>query len=137
MRTDGVLMLLITIAGSVVVTGGIRNYAIHKQVLDVPNERGSHNVPISRDGGWAIVLVFFAAAAWAWSQRTVSESLFWAFWGGGGLEAAIGLWDDPHTRCFAIPRADGGEASPYVVATPRLSDGGWGTHDPGWGTVLA
>ncbi len=38
----------------------IRYYAQRKAIVDIPNERSSHETPTPRGGGLAIVLVFFA-----------------------------------------------------------------------------
>lgn len=41
---------------SLVLTGGLRRYALARSLMDVPNARSSHSVPTPRGGGVAIVL---------------------------------------------------------------------------------
>lgn len=41
---------------SVLLTGGVRTYAVRAHVLDLPNERSSHNQPTPRAGGLSIFL---------------------------------------------------------------------------------
>ena len=57
--------LLVILSGSAVLaallTLIIRRSALHKQLLDIPNDRSLHSVPTPRGGGAAIVLVFIAA----------------------------------------------------------------------------
>ena len=47
---------------SLVMTAGLRRYALARSVIDVPNARSSHTVPTPRGGGVAIVLTFLLAA---------------------------------------------------------------------------
>ena len=46
---------------STALTFQIRRFALHKQLLDIPNDRSLHSVPTPRGGGAAIVFVFIAA----------------------------------------------------------------------------
>ena len=39
------------------ITGAVRSYALRHEVLDVPNERSSHTIPVPRGGGLAITTV--------------------------------------------------------------------------------
>lgn len=74
-------------------TALVRRYGT-KKLLDVPNERSSHDRPVPRGGGAAIVLAFLAgAAALAW-QGSMPGTLPAALIVGGGLVAAVGFWDD-------------------------------------------
>ncbi|HCL3956030.1 TPA: glycosyl transferase, partial [Pseudomonas aeruginosa] len=43
---------------SLVLTGGLRRYALARSLMDVPNARSSHSVPTPRGGGVAIVMSF-------------------------------------------------------------------------------
>jgi len=43
---------------SLVLTYGIKEYALKKAILDVPNERSSHSIPTPRGGGLAIIITF-------------------------------------------------------------------------------
>ena len=57
--------LLVILSGSAVLaallTLIIRRSALHKQLLDIPNDRSLHSVPTPRGGGAAIVLVFITS----------------------------------------------------------------------------
>ena len=53
---------ILLLVGSTLLTGVIRHYALKRKVLDIPNQRSSHNVPTPRGGGLAIVLIFTCAA---------------------------------------------------------------------------
>ncbi|MDD0843125.1 glycosyltransferase family 4 protein [Pseudomonas sp. Gutcm_11s] len=76
------------------VTGGLRQYALHRNLLDVPNQRSSHSVPTPRGGGMAIVLSFLLALLVLWLCEWISASLAVALLGAGLLVALIGFLDD-------------------------------------------
>lgn len=75
-------------------TWAARGYALHRQLLDQPGERRSHQVATPRGGGMAIVAALLVAAGWAcwrWpgeGARIASAAI--AF----GLVAGVGWWDD-------------------------------------------
>lgn len=50
--------LIVVAVLSAVLTGLMRRYALSRQLLDRPNERSSHSVPVPRGGGVAIVVAF-------------------------------------------------------------------------------
>lgn len=75
-------------------TGQIRTYAIHKRVIDLPNERSSHHVPTPRGGGIAIAVTVIASLLSAAAAGWVNQSEALALAAGGALVAAIGLVDD-------------------------------------------
>lgn len=67
-------MLLVSILATAFVlalllTGLLRNYALRVRMLDIPNQRSSHNAPVPRGGGVAVVVASVAgtlALAWVW-----------------------------------------------------------------------
>ena len=63
------------------------------RLLDIPNQRSSHDRPVPRGGGIAIVVTFMAAAVAATFIANLDPSLLSAILG-GTLVAAIGLVDD-------------------------------------------
>lgn len=75
-------------------TGAVRRYALHKQLMDVPNARSSHTVPTPRGGGVGIVAAFMLGlpllvlTGWA----TVADACVLAI--PGMAVAAIGFADD-------------------------------------------
>jgi Fuc2NAc and GlcNAc transferase len=75
----------------------VRRYALVRQLVDVPNERSSHQLTTARGGGFAIVLTFLCTVQLSYLAELVRPSLFLAICGGGGLVALIGFIDD-HRR---------------------------------------
>jgi Fuc2NAc and GlcNAc transferase len=88
------LIVVVTFLLSALLTGVARRFALARGVLDVPNERSSHEAPTPRGGGAAIVLS--AAAAWIALGLigVVQAHIVIALLGGGLAIAAIGLLDD-------------------------------------------
>jgi Fuc2NAc and GlcNAc transferase len=75
-------------------TGVVRKFALLHGVIDVPNERSSHNAPTPRGGGLAIAVTStIALAILTWLGVTRIELLF-ALGGGGIAVAAVGFLDD-------------------------------------------
>ena len=84
-----VLAFVIAVVG----TWLARRYAVHSAMLDLPGERRSHDVPMPRGGGIAIVVAVLPVMAWlAWQQAAPAIAV-----AGVGLllVAAIG-WSDDH-----------------------------------------
>jgi Fuc2NAc and GlcNAc transferase len=72
----------------------MREFALKRRLLDVPNARSSHKSPTPRGGGVAIIAAFFiSTVALAIFQRLDSNFVI-ALWVGGGLVALIGFIDD-------------------------------------------
>jgi len=72
----------------------VRFLAIHKNILDIPNKRSSHQMPMPRGGGIAIVLTFVVALIWFAIVGVFPWNLTIALLGGGTLIAIIGHIDD-------------------------------------------
>ena len=87
--------LLPAVAGlSLLMTAGLRRYALARSLMDIPNARSSHSVPTPRGGGVAIVLAFLAALpvlAWA---NALPWPAMWGLLGAGGWIALVGFLDD-------------------------------------------
>jgi Fuc2NAc and GlcNAc transferase len=75
-------------------TGALRQYALAKSLIDVPNARSSHVVPTPRGGGVAIVVSFLVALILATSMGAVTWPLMWALMGAGVGIAVLGFLDD-------------------------------------------
>lgn len=75
----------------------LRRYALHRNVLDIPNERSSHTQPTPRGGGVAFVLVFiiFAVVAAAFNQSPFTTGLM-GLVAAGLMVALTGFIDDHH-----------------------------------------
>ena len=84
------LVCLLTLA----LAGGLRRYALTRQLLDVPNERSSHVVPTPRGGGLAFVVVFQASVPLLALAGLVEWRLGWALLGAGAIVALLGIADD-------------------------------------------
>jgi len=68
---------------SLVMTAGLRRYALARSVIDVPNARSSHTVPTPRGGGVAIVLTFLLAMVGLMPSGIEQISTLLALGGGG------------------------------------------------------
>ncbi|MFD2641179.1 MraY family glycosyltransferase [Pseudomonas japonica] len=79
---------------SLVLTAGLRRYALAKSIIDVPNARSSHTVPTPRGGGVAIVLAFLLALAVVGAHNDADLAGMIALGGAGALIAIIGFLDD-------------------------------------------
>lgn len=90
------LQLLVVFVSSVVLTGLVRQYALWKNVLDVPNHRSSHTVPTPRGGGIAMVVVYLLALTYQLYQHGYSREQL-ALLIGGGIIALTGFLDDHHS----------------------------------------
>lgn len=88
------LMCLTLLLASAVLTGLFRRYALASGLLDIPNERSSHQCPTPRGAGLVFVAVFllFAGLLCAWGY--VTGDLFAVMALGGGSLALCGFVDD-------------------------------------------
>jgi Fuc2NAc and GlcNAc transferase len=85
---------LAALLAAALLTALVRNLAVAAGVLDIPNQRSSHQTPIPRGGGAAIVAATTAALGiLSWLGELRSELLM-AMVGGGLAVAAIGFVDD-------------------------------------------
>ncbi|MBU6958472.1 glycosyltransferase family 4 protein [Pseudomonas sp. CVAP len=83
------------IAGvSFFLTAQLRNYALSRSLMDVPNARSSHSVPTPRGGGVAIVMAFLLALGLLFSVGLIPLVVFLAIAGAGAVIAVIGFMDD-------------------------------------------
>ncbi len=85
---------LVAFIASAVLTGMLRRYALANSLMDIPNDRSSHEIPTPRGGGLAIVIVFLAGL-WVLSEMgLVVQKAMWAVFGAGVWVAAVGFLDD-------------------------------------------
>ncbi|NQD58577.1 glycosyltransferase family 4 protein [Pseudomonas sp. CM25] len=126
---------------SLVLTAGLRRYALARSVIDVPNARSSHTVPTPRGGGVAIVLTFLLGVVGLMPSGVEQISTLLALGGGGALIAVIGFMDD-HGHIAARWRLLGHFVAAawmlgWLGGLPPLMMFGW-TLDMGWlGGLLA
>ncbi len=86
---------VLVLLGSMILTGVVRYYALAHKVLDIPNQRSSHNIPIPRGGGLAIVLAFSLAMLTLFLNGWINQFDLLAL-SSTLLVAGIGFCDD-HT----------------------------------------
>ena len=100
--------LLVILSGSAVLaallTLIIRKSALHKDLLDVPNDRSLHTVPTPRGGGAAIVLVFIAAIIALMAADYVEAKNAVILIGCGAIIALTGFLDDRQMLSHARSR---------------------------------
>src|SRR5579862_417503 len=89
-----ILTCLFVFILSTFITYLVRFLAIHKNILDIPNERSSHEIPTPRGGGIAIVICFNLSLIWFAIMGMISLNFVCALVGGGILIALIGYYDD-------------------------------------------
>ncbi len=88
-------ILLSTFLVAVIATGIVRRHALARNILDIPNERSSHNLPTPRGGGLAIVVVATLAFAGLALFGVLKVDVLLALIGGIAV-AIVGLLDDRH-----------------------------------------
>lgn len=86
--------LFLTGIASWLLTGLLRRYALKKNLIDLPNQRSSHLVPIPRGGGMAIVLAFMSGMFLLYKYKGLDISVLMALFGAGVLVALVGFLDD-------------------------------------------
>lgn len=93
------VFILVCLA-SALITAGARSFLTRHGLMDLPNARSSHAVPVPRGGGVGIVLAFQSAVAWILVSCAIPGRLAWALIGGGLAIAIVGILDDR----FRLPR---------------------------------
>jgi Fuc2NAc and GlcNAc transferase len=87
-------VFLIALISAAILTGLLRRYALATRLIDIPNERSSHNSPTPRGGGLSIVIVFLLGLpVLSWMGVLASEAI-WAIFGAGAWVALVGFLDD-------------------------------------------
>ncbi len=91
------MILALSLAAAIAVaalTGAVRHLAIRHELLDVPNQRSSHETPTPRGGGLAIVIgVVVAWTVAALSGAAAAEAVF-VLSSAALIVAFVGLMDD-------------------------------------------
>ena len=83
-----------SLIGAWFMVGLVRQAALRRGLLDLPNARSSHVAPTPRGGGIAIVVLTLAAAAIGFVSLGRPGSLCIAWLIGGGVLAGVGFLDD-------------------------------------------
>src|ERR1039458_5446963 len=94
--SEGLLMRLFILlfVASALITAGVRMVLVRHGVMDLPNSRSSHAVPVPRGGGVAIVVVFLSAVVWMLLNHGIPSRLAWSLVGGGLAISIVGIFDD-------------------------------------------
>ncbi|AFV10514.1 glycosyl transferase, group 4 [Thermacetogenium phaeum DSM 12270] len=92
------IVIILVFLLSFIVTGRVRKYALDKEILDIPNDRSSHDRPTPLGGGLAVAILFITVIAILALSGFVSLPLAAALCCGGLLVAGIGWIDD----CFNV-----------------------------------
>ncbi|MCW0922707.1 glycosyltransferase family 4 protein [Pseudomonas sp. RG1] len=126
---------------SLLMTFMLRRYALHRQLIDMPNARSSHTVPTPRGGGVAIAVSFLAALAAVAAVGILPLGQFAGLFGAGLIVALIGFADD-HGHIAARWRLLGhfAAASWLLVCfggLPRLNVFGFDVDLEWYGAILA
>jgi UDP-N-acetylmuramyl pentapeptide phosphotransferase/UDP-N-acetylglucosamine-1-phosphate transferase len=89
------LAVIFTVLLSWLATRALRHWAPRMGLVDIPNERSSHNRPTPRGGGLSFVVVSSALMAWAFFNSNISlPQGFLAFMIGALVVACVSLLDD-------------------------------------------
>ncbi|MDD1009928.1 glycosyltransferase family 4 protein [Pseudomonas shahriarae] len=75
-------------------TAVLRRYAVNRSMIDIPNDRSSHTVPMPRGGGVSIVISFFISLVCLWVGGWGGMPFFLGAAGCGVIVAVIGFMDD-------------------------------------------
>jgi Fuc2NAc and GlcNAc transferase len=88
-----IILSLILTAASFILTYLIRQLALRKKILSVPNHRSLHDEPVPQGGGLAIVIVWYAGITVIFFLGYIDISLYLALLS-GILLAVVSLIDD-------------------------------------------
>ncbi len=72
-----VLVFLLTVLLSVVLTGLVRSYALKRNLVDYPNSRSLHEIPIPRGGGAAILVSVTGCLSVLVATKTLTHTCLW------------------------------------------------------------
>jgi Fuc2NAc and GlcNAc transferase len=87
-------LFVLVFVSSILITAVVRAFLVRHGVMDLPNARSSHAVPVPRGGGVGIVTAFLLAVVWLLLRQAIPAKLAWALLGGGLAIAIVGLVDD-------------------------------------------
>ena len=75
-------------------TGFFRTMAIRWDIIDVPNDRSSHDVPTPRGGGVSFVIVYLLSVLLLGAYGVIGQGLALGLGGAGAIVALAGYFDD-------------------------------------------
>lgn len=132
-------MVLVGFASAVAVAA-VRRFAVRKAMLDVPNERSSHKVPVPRLGGAAFVPVVCVGAAMLLPRESMPTAVLAAFGAGAALLYVVSLVDDIYslstTVRFVFQFGAAGLLLWAAAAEMPREAGFWGGDLRGWAGIV-
>ncbi|MCK5246634.1 glycosyl transferase family 4, partial [Candidatus Bipolaricaulota bacterium] len=142
-----ILLLGATFGLSWLGTGFVRRFAVRRRILDIPNERSSHDVPTPRGGGLIFSVLFLLALAGFLIASLPHSNLWIALLGGGILVASVGGLDDcchlPSSVRLLLYAAAAAWSAYWIGGLPVLPLGfttihlGWAGYPISWAFILA
>lgn len=127
------LLIFITFLLSLLGTGWYRHYAVAHQILDVPNSRSAHCVPVPRGGGIVFVTIFLSIMRY---DHTLSWLIIVVM---AGI-AVLGYWDDKYALSAGIRLGCQIVLSALAVwglgGMPDIQLGHWVVHFNVWTSCL-
>lgn len=88
------LAVLCAAPATLFLSAQVRRHAAALRLIDIPNERSSHSMPVPRGGGVAVAFVFLVLLPMLQMHSTGAGSLFRSLYGAGALIALVGFLDD-------------------------------------------
>lgn len=88
------LFFIAVVLGSALMTWVLRQYALRRNIIDIPNARSSHVIPTPRGGGVAIVVIYLLAIVLLYVDGAIDQAAAVSILGAGALVAVIGFMDD-------------------------------------------
>lgn len=93
-----ILVFTAILAASYVSVGIFRRWSSKNRLLDIPNERSSHDTPVPRGAG--VVIVIVSLAAYGLISYFYPAFFSWGYLAGALLVASISALDDVYTISF-------------------------------------
>ena len=94
MTSSIVVILIAAFLFTIALSGIVLRFAFKLGLIDIPNERSSHSIPVPSGGGIAIACVFLALLPSLPVENIVSLNLTYAIYGSGIMIALLGFMDD-------------------------------------------
>jgi Fuc2NAc and GlcNAc transferase len=112
---------------ALILTYGVRQFALKRALVDIPNERSSHAVPTPHGGGIAIIAAFYIGLTWFFINGTLDMQLFGALLCALPV-AAISLIDDIRplsARVRLLVQAGSAVTALYFLGGIQIVHFGW------------
>jgi UDP-N-acetylmuramyl pentapeptide phosphotransferase/UDP-N-acetylglucosamine-1-phosphate transferase len=87
------MMFVILFFFSFILTYSMKNYAIKKSLVDIPNDRSSHTTPTPHGGGIAIAITWFIGITYLYYINDINSSLYFALMVGVVI-SVVSYFDD-------------------------------------------